>query len=49
MVNKEEIYNAFGLKKSDLETIESPNKASIEAQLKIFEEKYLRKLRLANG
>jgi len=49
MVNQEYIYNAFGLKKSDLKTIESTNKASIELQLKIFKEKNLEKLRLVNG
>lgn len=41
MVNQEDIYSEFGLKKSDLETIESSNKPSIELQLKT--------LRLTNG
>jgi len=49
MIKQEDIYNAFGLKESDLKTIESPNKASMEVQLKIFNEKCLVKLRLANG
>jgi multidrug resistance efflux pump len=49
MVNKEEIYNTFGLKESDLKLIESPNKATIELQLKIFKENYLGKLVISNG
>jgi hypothetical protein len=44
MINDEEIYKAFGLKKTDLDTIESPSKAEIENQLKIFEEQWIRHL-----
>lgn len=49
MANQEEIYNVFGLKESDIKAIESPNKESIELQLKIFEKNYLRKLVISNG
>lgn len=49
MANQEEMYNVFGLNESDLKAIESPNKESIELQLKIFKENYLRKLVISNG
>ena len=48
-MTKEDIYNVFGLKEADIKAIESSNKASIELQVKTFEEKYLRKLRVTNG
>lgn len=48
MISKEDIYNAFGLSESDLNTIRS-SKESIELQLKVYEEKQLRKLRLINA